>query len=417
MVRKGVCFARVRPFINKPVLSSILLKKECLKNLSLGNRYTEKDRFLFSSGRASLKWLLSILRQRTRRPLRVGVQALTCQVVPQAILESKNYPVFFDITPKYFTTLLENIDFENIDVLILTHLYGIPNPDYFEICEISKSRNVFVIDDLALTYKSTIRGKEIGTASDASFYSFGFDKPVSCYQGGLLEINNEELANELHPIYEKVRPESDKRQINDLRKLRIFHELFDRNIYMLGGVYEIDDFFLTFIDFFQSNTKNIYRKISLSNKIVNKINRLCFHKFWRNRNPIRIYRMGRLKSYYLNTLWDLYPDVHIKRLLTGNKAKQKIESEFKDTVFPTLPNDIQPSWHRLPMLVPEAKRSQIIQWGRRNGIEIGAYNWGILSFEPFHEFDCLNPDKFPNSNLVKKQILNLPIWAEDIWQF
>ena len=78
-----------------------------------------------------------------------------------------------------------------------------------------------------------------------------------------LKINNEELADELHPIYEKVRPESDKRQINDLRKLRIFHELFDRNIYMLGGVYEIDDFFLTFIDFFQSNTKNIYRKISV----------------------------------------------------------------------------------------------------------------------------------------------------------
>ncbi len=416
MSRNGEYFSRVRPYINADFLSFVVENKDVLKNYGDSIRPT-KNEFFFSSGRGALKWLLNAIRNLKKKSLRVGVQAFSCHVVPQAILESNNSPVFFDISSKYHTTLINDIDFHNIDVLILTHLFGIPNPDYFAICELCKKKRVIVIDDLALTFRSSISGEEIGYASDAAFYSFGFDKPVSCYEGGLLRVNNEGLTNQLQSCFSSLPRESNKRQINDLTKLQMFYELSDRKKYVPGSLYDIPDYLLPIINFLQFKGRNFHRTLCLLRKVFSYMDKLCFDKVQRETNPIEILRMGQLKLDYLNTLRDLYPDVYRTRLSAANKAKLKMCSVFEDISFPRLPEDIQPSWHRLPMLAPQDKRPEIIQWGKVNGIEIGAYNWGVLSFEPFKELNILKPEKFPISNLVKNQILNLPIWDEQIWKF
>lgn len=143
-----------------------------------------------------------------KKKLKVGIQAFTCHLVVQAILESSNTPVFLDIDSNYFTTLMENIDFDRIDALVLTHLFGIPNPDYFPICEKCRSKNIYLIEDLALTFKSTVNGNEIGREGDAAFSSFGFDKPVSCYQGGMLGVNNKKLIDNILEDYGGLPEES-----------------------------------------------------------------------------------------------------------------------------------------------------------------------------------------------------------------
>ena len=215
-----------------------------------------KNEFFFSSGRGSLKWLLSNIRELKQKFLRVGIQAFTCQVVPQAILESNNIPVFFDISSKYYTTLISNIDFDDIDVL--THLFGIPNPDYFKICKICRKKQIIVIDDLALTFRSSIGGEEIGYASNAAFYSFGFDKPVSCYSGGLLRVNKDSLIDQLQDNFDNLPEESNKRQLNDLTKLRVFYELFDKNKYVQGFFYDIDNHFLPIINFLKFRGNSLH---------------------------------------------------------------------------------------------------------------------------------------------------------------
>ena len=355
------------------------------------------------------------LRRLRKKSLGVGLQAFTCQVVPQAILESGNYPVFFDISPEYYTSLIDDLAFEQIDILILTHLFGIPNPDYFKICDICNRKNIFLIDDLALTFKSSVGMEEIGYASDAAFYSFGFDKPISCYEGGLLRLNNEVLADQLQSYFNNLPQETPKREVNDLRKLQIFYELFDKHEYVLGSSYEIEDYWLSIINFMQFNRINTHRILALLRKLSRHLNKLFLDKAQRKTNSIDVIRMGQLKLDYLNTLWALYPDVHRKRLSAAVKTKQKISSAFEDVLLPNLPGNLEPSWHRLPILAPENKKIEIIEWGKRNGIEIGPYNWDVLCFEPFLEFKGLNPEKFPRSNLVKKHILNLPIWSEEIW--
>lgn len=418
MNRKGVCFSRVRPYINDASLTFFLRQKDQLtEHGKYESAHSAKNHFFFSSGRASLKWLLKVLRKLNNRPLKVGVQAFSCEVVPQAILESGNYAIFFDISTEYYTTLIDDIAFEQIDILILTHLFGIPNPDYFRICEAAKSRKILVIDDLALTFKSSVGGQEIGSASDAAFYSFGFDKPVSCYEGGLLRVNNEGLIDQLENYFDNLPQEPHKKQVSDLRKLEMFYELFDKEKYVLGSCYDIQDYLLPIINFPQFRRRNLHRTLSFLKKLFNQMNKLVFDKVQRKTSSIRIFRMGQLKLDYLNTLWDLYPEIHRKRLSAADKAERKIYSLFGYIFSPRLPEDIQPSWHRLPMLVPQDKRPEIIRWGKRNGIEIGVYNWGVLCFEPFEEFRNLDPEKFPKSSLVKKQILNLPIWDEEIWKF
>jgi len=376
-----------------------------------------KNEFFFSSGRGALKWLLSNIRKLKQKALRVGIQAFTCQVVPQSILESNNIPVFFDISSKYYTTLISNINFDDIDVLILTHLFGIPNPDYFKICKICKKKHIFIIDDLALTFRSSIGGEEIGNASDAAFYSFGFDKPVSCYLGGLLRVNKESLIDPLQDSFYNLPAESIKRQINDLTKLRVFYELFDKKKYVRGFFYDIDNYFLPIINLLRFRKKRVYRALFFLRKLFNYTGKLFLRKNQGKPNPIEMVRMGQLKYNYLTTLFYLYPDIHKRRLLAANKAKERIQSIFGNISFPTSSDNIESSWHRFPILVPKDKRHQIIQWGKENGIEIGAYNWSVLSFEPFEELKYLKPETFPRSNFVKKEILNLPIWAEEIWEF
>ena len=416
MNRKGICFARIRPYINTDFLNFILGNKDASKKYN-DSILPAKNEFFFSSGRGSLKWLLSNIRELKQKTLRVGIQAFTCQVVPQAILESNNTPVFFDISSKYYTTLISNIKFDDIDILILTHLFGIPNPDYFKICEICKKKQIIVIDDLALTFRSLIGGEEIGYASDAAFYSFGFDKPVSCYSGGLLRVNNESVIDQLKENFDSLIEESNKRQRNDLMKLRIFYELFDKNKYVPGFFYDIDNYFLPIINSLRFSGKRVYRSIFFVRKFFNYANKLFFRKNKEKPNPIEMVRMGQLKYDYLTTLFHLYPNVHKSRLLAANEAKEKMQSIFENISFPINDGNIEPSWHRLPMLAAQHKRHQIIQWGKVNGIEIGVYNWSVLSFEPFEELKYLKPEMFPVSNLVKTQILNLPIWDEQIWNF
>lgn len=416
MSRNSECFARIRPYINRDFLNFILKNKDASKKHDDSIR-PAKNEFFFSSGRGSLKWLLSNIRELKQKFLRVGIQAFTCQVVPQAILESNNIPVFFDISSKYYTTLISNINFDDIDVLILTHLFGIPNPDYFKICKKCKKKQIIVIDDLALTFRSSIGGEEIGYASNAAFYSFGFDKPVSCYSGGLLRVNKDSLIDQLQDNFDNLPEESNKRQLNDLTKLRVFYELFDKNKYVHGFFYDIDNHFLPIINFWEFRGKEVYRAFFFLRRLFSYTCKLFFRKNQGKPDPIEMVRMGQLKYDYLTTLFHLYPDVHKRRLLAANKAKEKIQSIFGNISLPTSRDNIESSWHRLPMLASQDKRHQIIQWGKENGIEIGAYNWSVLSFEPFEELKYLKPEMFPISNLVKTQILNLPIWDEQIWEF
>jgi len=151
-------YIRVLPYINKKKILSIL-KNDSTKNYNFPNNY-----YFFNSWRAALKFILLELKNNSnKKKLTVWLQDFTCSVVADAIIESWLDIKLIDINLNYYSNdinqLLKIIN--KVDIFIISHLFGIPNPDYVNICNELRKRNIIIIDDLAQTVWAKINWKEI----------------------------------------------------------------------------------------------------------------------------------------------------------------------------------------------------------------------------------------------------------------
>jgi len=130
---------------------------------------------------------------------------------------------------------LSEVSRSSAEVLILTHLSGIPNPDYVDIATECKRRNMLLIEDLAQTWGASICGAKVGTLGDVALWSFGFDKPISAFRGGTLWVNESGalpmLLPELHHDYWALPQEASAGAAGDLYQLSLHHGLTEPNAY------------------------------------------------------------------------------------------------------------------------------------------------------------------------------------------
>jgi len=179
----------------------------------------------FNYGRTALQFLLKELKKYYKKPLVVGIQSFNCEVVVEATIDSGNEVLFMDIEKEFFSislTSLQRIG-DKIDVLILTHYQGIPNPYYLEIVAYCQQSEIFMIEDCAQTEKSSIAGKVVGTLSSAKLESYSFDKPHTTYEGGALILNESlpvKFREKLLSSYAKLPIESNRKIIADLKTLK-----------------------------------------------------------------------------------------------------------------------------------------------------------------------------------------------------
>jgi dTDP-4-amino-4,6-dideoxygalactose transaminase len=108
-------------------------------------------------------------------------------------------PVFVDVRDDY------NIDPSKIEqaitqrtrAIIPVHLTGRPS-DMDKILKISKSYNLFVIEDCAQAVTSEYKGRRVGSFGDIGCFSLHPLKTLNaCGDGGMLTTNNEELYEKL----------------------------------------------------------------------------------------------------------------------------------------------------------------------------------------------------------------------------
>ena len=216
--------ARTRPYLDPLFIKDFLIsyKQKCFTN-------KKKDgNFYLNSGQACLESLLKCFEGRCN----VGVQVFTCPTVLSAIVKAGHNPVFLDINKDYFTTTIDNIleRIKDIDILIVTHVFGIPNPDYLKIKELCDKNNIVVIDDLCQTFHAKIGGRYIEDLSENYFYSFFYDKPISCASGGMLHVS-EVYYPKVKKIIETYKTESDKDGINNIKGLANTQQLLAPDIY------------------------------------------------------------------------------------------------------------------------------------------------------------------------------------------
>lgn len=126
----------------------------------------------------------------------------TCSVMVNAILKVGAIPVFSDIDPNTFGSSLQSIKqctSDKTKVIVVQHSFGIPC-DIEPIIEFARLRNIFIIEDCALSLGSKINGKTLGNFGDAAIFSTDHSKPLSTVTGGVVYSDNKKIIGYIRKI-------------------------------------------------------------------------------------------------------------------------------------------------------------------------------------------------------------------------
>lgn len=114
-------------------------------------------------------------------------------------------PVFVDIRPDTMNideTLIEQAITEKTKAIVVVHYAGV-SCEMDTIMEISRRRNIPVVEDAAQGVMATYKGKYLGTLGDLGCYSFHETKNYTMGEGGALVINNPQYIERAEIIREK----------------------------------------------------------------------------------------------------------------------------------------------------------------------------------------------------------------------
>ena len=123
----------------------------------------------------------------------------TCAVMVNAVLRAGATPIFADIDPDTFGSSSQAIAVcitPKTRMIVAQHSFGIPC-DIESIVELANLRNIFLLEDCALTLGSTVNNVVVGNFGDAALFSTDHSKPLNTLTGGLIYTRNAELARRL----------------------------------------------------------------------------------------------------------------------------------------------------------------------------------------------------------------------------
>lgn len=408
-------FARTRPDIDPSLIGEAAHQSDTRSEAAAAEAQGD---LYFDSGRSALRWALGHLRSESQ-PLRVGVQTFTCHTVLLAIIESGNTPVLLDIDPEILSTPLAEVRRASIDTLLLTSLAGIAHPEYSEMLTHCRERQIVVLEDLAQSWGAAAPRATMGTLGHASLASFGVDKPVSAYRGGLLRINDPHLLDRLLPHRSSLPEESRAHALGDLARLRAFHCMTspDRvlrapNPYLLRGVPMTG----------RTSPEQAERRLALLlaapgvARFIRGLLRTIDHR------PLRPRRMAPEKVWYLRKMFGNLPQVLDRRRRTARSAIDRLADFGHPLRFPgfdRLPEAAtDPAPVRLAALAKTScDRRVVVEHLRQLGIEAGPFNWPDLAFERIPDLRRRHSRaEFPGSAAAADRIVNMPLWSEDAWR-
>ena len=138
-------------------------------------------------------------------------------------------PVFVDSTPDTF--LMDPIDIERkitnkTKVIFVTHMYGAVC-DMDAIMAIAKKNNLKVLEDCAQCYSAKHNNQISGTIGDIGSWSFENSKHLSCGDGGIVCLDDEEIADYLR----KLSTQGFKNATAKSGKIRVSKDLFQNPSY------------------------------------------------------------------------------------------------------------------------------------------------------------------------------------------
>ena len=159
--------------------------------------------FLLSKGRVGL--YAGLRAMNLPRGSTVLMPGYTCMVVPSAVRFAGLEPAYLDIDPDTYNMdpgLLEQVSADNLSAVMVQHTYGIPcNMAAMQVW--ADAHAIPLIEDCCHTFGSRSEGRLCGTLGRFAFMSGQWNKPFSTGLGGILLVNDAQLANKVGRIIDK----------------------------------------------------------------------------------------------------------------------------------------------------------------------------------------------------------------------
>jgi perosamine synthetase len=205
----------------------------------LGLETNQNQLYFTDTGRTGLTLALKALNLEVGSE--VAIQAFSCVVVPNSLLQAGLEPLVVDIDPQNLNLDLEDLAKKitpQTKAVIVQYNFGLA-PDMTQVLNFCKARNLYLIEDMAhgLGVELNLNGKKMmaGTVGDAAVFSFGRDKIISTTSGGAVWVNpdNSDIISRFNQIYEDLPPMPNGRVLQNLIYTILFPTVI-RPLYHLG---------------------------------------------------------------------------------------------------------------------------------------------------------------------------------------
>ncbi len=368
---------KLRPYYNwKEIFAAFSFDDESVYKFEekFAKYFNVKHAVSFSYGRGGLYALMKALGYNNAETI---MPAYTCTVVPNAVALSGNIPKFVDVSLKDY-----NMDIfkfkkrisKKTKVVIPTSLFGYPmDPD--EVNSIAK--NKLIVQDCALAFGATKKGKLVANQGDVAFYGMGIGKHISVLDGGMFTTDD-------FKIYTKLKDYRDK-NYKTPTLYRKSYKLF----YFLGLFAVLNNLSYNVVYYLWKNTKLLHPftqyysgdKISLPEdyniKLTNIQARLGIEQL--KKLPEILEKRRRIVKYYNSKLKDLQ-EIELPPIIEGASYS-----------------------HYCPRV---KERDYFLEQMAKRGINCGYnFEYAVPDLKAYLKF---KDKEFPNATKCGAEIVNLP---------
>ena len=114
----------------------------------------------------------------------------------QSVVRAGATPILVDSDPKTWNMDITQIEAKitpKTKAIIVVHIYGLP-VDMDPILDLCRKHNLYLIEDAAEMHGQTYKGKKCGSFGDISIFSFYPNKHITTGEGGMLMVDETQLA-------------------------------------------------------------------------------------------------------------------------------------------------------------------------------------------------------------------------------
>ncbi len=134
----------------------------------------------------------------------------------QSVVGAGATPVLVDSNPETWNMEVSEVEAKittKTKAILVVHIYGLP-VDMDPILDLCKKYNLYLIEDAAEMHGQTYNGKKCGSFGDISTFSFYPNKHITTGEGGMILVDNPELAERCRKLRNISFEPNDRRYVH-----------------------------------------------------------------------------------------------------------------------------------------------------------------------------------------------------------